>query len=183
MRSSSFCTSFSAERAMPMRFSSLISWGLRAQVLGVLVPVGQPDQGGPGQVARGLRAGHGARREGIGQAGSQRGDRGVAEIENLLFHDSLPHGREPLARKYTPSPARKGSPERGSSWTQRPLGAIMARLPGSGRESENASGDVHPHRKDTGTMVTKTETPPAAGKTQHFLQRVQLFSLLSTEEP
>ena len=31
-------------------------------------------------------------------------------------------------------------------------------------------------------MVTKTETPPAAGKTQHFLQRVQLFSLLSTEE-
>jgi len=31
-------------------------------------------------------------------------------------------------------------------------------------------------------MVTKTETPPAAGKTQHFLQRVQLFSLLSTDE-
>ncbi len=31
-------------------------------------------------------------------------------------------------------------------------------------------------------MVTKTETPPAAGKTPHFLQRVQLFSLLSTEE-
>ena len=30
-------------------------------------------------------------------------------------------------------------------------------------------------------MVTKTETPPAE-KTPHFLQRVQLFSLLSTEE-
>ena len=35
-------------------------------------------------------------------------------------------------------------------------------------------------------MVTKTETPPAAGagkpQAQHFLQRVQLFSLLSTDE-
>src|SRR3990172_10283026 len=86
-----------------------------------------------------------------------------------------------VGRKYTPFPAPKESPARGSSWRRRPLGAIMARLPGSGRESENASEDFHPHRKDTGTMVTKTETPPAE-KTPHFLQRVQLFSLLSTDE-